>query len=101
MNWTMVLVVTLVIVLSRWKKKEFHILSFLKELLVFCIFLYIIGFIGKVVGNYLDFSFSLSDILSETMQLWIGGTLIFLYACFLAIKGWRTGRNRRIQVNKN
>jgi len=95
MNWTMILVIALVIALTRWEKNVFHIQSFLKELLVFCIFLYITSFIGKVVGSHLDFSFSLSDILSETMQLWIGGSLFFLFACFLAIKVWRTGSNMK------
>ena len=47
----------------------------------------------KSCWKLLGFFILLSDILSETMQLWIGGSLIFLYACFLAIKGWRTGSN--------
>ncbi|MFS0821887.1 hypothetical protein [Bacillus sp. 1P02SD] len=79
--------VILTLALIRWEQKELHFKTFLVEVVILCIFI----FLFKLIGTYLTskLNFMPVDFLPEGLQVWIGSILIFSFVCYLSFRGWR------------
>lgn len=87
MNISMYIGVILALGLIRWEQKKLDLKSFLIEVVLMCIFISIFQLVGTFIVNKLDIK--PVDFLPEALEVWVGGIIIFAFACYLSFRGWR------------
>lgn len=89
MDWSTLIGLSLGLAFIRWEKREFYLPSFIKEVIVFWIFIYLLNILGDFIKSKFQLSISIPIHIPETLQLWIGGIFFFAIACTISIKGFR------------
>ncbi|MDR7073251.1 hypothetical protein J2X07_002237 [Fictibacillus barbaricus] len=85
MDWSMFIGLGIALAFLRWEKNERNVFPFLKELIVFSVFMVAFSLISDFVISKMTFPFSIKNPFSEAAQLWIGGSLFFcvnMFSCF-------------------
>ncbi|MEH7385273.1 hypothetical protein V7147_07685 [Bacillus sp. JJ1521] len=87
MNISMYIGVILAIGLIRWEQKRLQLKTFLMEVVFMCIFITIFQLVVIIIKNKLNIRSV--DFLPESLEVWVGGIIIFAFACYLSFRGWR------------
>jgi hypothetical protein len=97
-DWTIFIGVTIALGLIRLEKGEIRSKFFLKEVFILWVVVLLMDFIVRYFNK--KYSFSVYNYLPVTAEIWIGGIMIFSFACYLSFKVWRKHAKTTVDTNK-
>jgi ABC-type transport system involved in multi-copper enzyme maturation permease subunit len=97
-DWTILIGVTIALGLIRLEKGEIRSKFFLKEVFILWAVVLLLDFAVRYFNK--TYSLSLYNYLPVTAEIWIGGIMIFSFACYLSFKIWRKHAKTMVDTNK-